>query len=261
MRYDIPPAFKKKVLIAGGGVGGMQAALTCASRGHDVILCEKSSRLGGVLRCESDVSFKKNLEYYLDQQEAAVLKAGIDLRLNTEVTPEYAAGLNPDVIIASLGAVAAKPRIPGIDGENVMSAQEAYVDSGRVGADVLILGAGLVGVELGLYLISKGRNVKIVEMLDHISDGGNFLHILGLNAEIRKRGLEISFNTAAKEITMNGVVCVSEGAEKVFRADTVIYAVGQSPARDAAIALGSCAPEFHMLGDCVSPRNITSATS
>ena len=261
MRYDIPPAFRKKVLIAGGGVGGMQAALTCASRGHDVILCEKSSRLGGVLRCESDVSFKKNLEYYLDQQEAAVLKAGIDLRLNTEVTPEYAAGLNPDVIIASLGAVAAKPRIPGIDGENVMSAQEAYVDSGRVGADVLILGAGLVGVELGLYLISKGRNVKIVEMLDHISDGGNFLHILGLNAEIRKRGLEISFNTAAKEITMNGVVCVSEGAEKVFRADTVIYAVGQSPARDAAIALGSCAPEFHMLGDCVSPRNITSATS
>ena len=261
MKYEIPPAIRKKVLIAGGGVGGMQAALTCANRGHQVILCEKSPRLGGVLRCEGDVSFKKNLEYYLDQQEAAVKRADIDLRLGTEVTPEYAARLDPDVVIAALGAAPLKPRIPGIDGGNVLAAQEAYTALDKVGQNAVILGAGLVGVELGLHLISKGRNVKIVEMLGEISDGGNFLHIPGLKAEIKKRGLDIDFNTKAKEITPSGVVCESNGVEKVYNADTVIYAVGQSPSRDAAIALGAHAPEFYMIGDCVSSRNITDATS
>ena len=261
MRYEIPPAYKKKVLVVGGGIGGMQAALTCASRGHNVILCEKSSRLGGVLRCEEDVSFKKKLEYYLNQQERAIKKAGIDLRLDTEVTPEYASQLDVDVIIASLGALPLKPGIPGIDGTNVLAAQEAYMSPEKVGENVVILGAGLVGVELGLHLLSKGRNVKIVEMLDHISDGGNFLHIPGLNVEIKKRGLEIDFNTKAKEITPTGVICESGGTEITYAADTVVYAVGQTPLREEAIALGNCAPEFYMLGDCLSPRNITDATS
>ena len=261
MRYDIPPAASKKVLIAGGGVGGMQAALTCVSRGHEVILCEKTDRLGGVLRCEEDVAFKSKLDYYLNQQEAAVKKAGIDLRLNTEVTAQYAQDLAADVIIAALGAAPLKPPIPGIDGKNVMSAQDAYTSTDKIGKNVVILGAGLVGVELGLHLLSKGFNVKIVEMLDHISDGGNFLHIVGLNVEIAKRGLEIAFKTKATAIGPTGVVCETESGEVTFKADTVVYAVGQTPIREAAIALGKYAPEFHMLGDCVSPRNITEATS
>ena len=261
MRYDIPPAVKKKVLVVGGGVGGMQAALTCAARGHDVILCEKSPRLGGVLRCEEGVAFKKALGGYLDQQEAALKKSSVELRLNTEVTPAYAANAAPDVIIAALGAAPVKPDIPGVSDTRVVSAQDAYADPGQVGKNVVILGAGLVGVELGLYLLSIGRSVKIVEMLDHISDGGNFLHILGLKNEIKRRGLDIIFNAMAKEINKTGVVCVTADKEQVLAADSVIYAVGQRPLRGEADALRFCAPAFHMLGDCVSPRNITDATS
>ena len=261
MRYDIPPVVKKKVLIAGGGVGGMQAALTCALRGHSVILCEKKPRLGGVLRCEVDVNFKERLGYYLDQQEAAVRKAGIDLRLNTEVTPKLAAELSPDVIIAALGAAPLKPEITGIDGENVMSAQEAYTAIDKIGQKVVILGAGLVGVELGIHLKGKNKDVTIIEVLDHISDGGNFLHILGVENEMRRLGLEVSFNTNAKKITHSCVVCERAGEEKSYTCDTIIYAVGQKPVRDEAIALGAFAPEFHMLGDCISPRNLVGATS
>jgi len=261
VRFDLPPAVKKKVLIAGGGVGGMQAALTCAARGHEVILCEKSPKLGGVLRCEKDVSFKKNLDSYLDMQEEAIKKTSVELRLSTEVTPEYAEALAPDVIIAALGAKPTLPCIPGIDYGHVMVAQDAYATQENVGQKVVILGAGLVGVELGLHLLGKGRNVKVVEMQDHISDGGNILHILGLKNEIKKRGLVIEFNTMAKEITHAGVVCETDGKEKIFEADTVICAVGQTPLRGEAMLLGFCAPEFHMLGDCVSSRNITDATS
>ncbi|UWG98939.1 FAD-dependent oxidoreductase [Dehalobacter sp. DCM] len=261
LKYAIPTAIKKKVLVVGGGVGGMQAALTCSARGHEVILCEKSSRLGGVLRCEEEVTFKQPLDYYLNQQAKAVVDSNIDLRLNTEVTSDYAQALNADVIIAAVGAQPVKPRIPGIDGANVLSAQDAYTAIDKIGQQVVILGAGLVGIELGLHLISKGKKVHIVEMLDHISDGGNFLHILGLKVEMAKRGLEVSFKTKAKEIKADGVVCETADGEKVFAADTVIYAVGQKPLREEAIALNSCAPEFYQIGDCVAPRNITSATA
>jgi len=257
MKYDIPARTGKKVLVVGGGVGGMQAALDCHRRGHDVILCEKSHRLGGVLRCEDGVDFKKNLTHYLDYQEDAVKSSGIDLRLGVEVTPEYAAEIEADVIIAALGTTPKKPPIPGIDGTNVMAAQDAYTTLDKVGQKVVIIGAGLVGTELGLHLTGKGRKVTVVEALDHISDGGNYLHIIGLNVEIRERGLEIRFSTNVKEITMSGVVC----DDGLIEADTVINATGQSPQREQAIALGSCAPEFHMIGDCVEARSIKAATS
>ena len=124
--YDIVPEAKekKKVLIAGGGIAGMQAAITAAERGHEVILCEKTDRLGGVLRCEEKVPFKKHLHEYLEYQARKVSEADIDVRMNTEVTPEYAESVGADVVIAALGAEESISPIPGIDGPNVISAQE-----------------------------------------------------------------------------------------------------------------------------------------
>ncbi|MFZ7131680.1 MAG: FAD-dependent oxidoreductase [Eubacteriales bacterium] len=261
MKYEIPAAKSKNVLVVGGGVGGMQAALSCADRGHKVVLCEKSDRLGGVLRCEEEVDFKKPLEYYLNQQSKAIEDSNIDLRLNTKVTLDYAEEIKPDVIIAALGAQPVKPPIIGIDGDNVISAQDAYIDVDKVKDIVVILGAGLVGIELGLHLINNGKKVHIIEMMNHIKDGGNFLHILGLKTEMLKRGLEISFNMRAIEINDKGIVCQGENGDNTFEADTVIYAVGQKPLREEAIELNFCAPEFYQIGDCVLPRNITSATS
>ena len=97
--------------------------------------------------------------------------------------------------------------------------------------------------------------------MDHISDGGNFIHVMGLKVEINKRGLEIAFNTKAKEIKADQVICDTPAGEFVISADTVIYAVGQRPLREEAIAMNFCAPEFYLIGDCITPRNITSATT
>jgi pyruvate/2-oxoglutarate dehydrogenase complex dihydrolipoamide dehydrogenase (E3) component len=262
MKYDIPKAvIKKKVLIAGGGIAGMQAALTCRERGHEVILCEKSGRLGGTLRCEEKVPFKKNLDLYLNSQEKAIVKAGIDLRLNTEVTPQYAEDINADVIISALGARPVKPRIPGIDGSNVLPAEDAYIHPEQTGEKVAILGGGLVGIELGLYLAMLGKKVTIIEMLGSISDGGNFLHVLGLKTEIKRYHIDLNLNTKALEITDKGVLCETADGQKLFEADTVIYAVGQRPLQEEASSLRFCAPEFYQIGDCVVPLNITNATS
>jgi len=260
-RYALPVKKKKTVLVAGGGIGGMQVALTLAERGHSVILCEKSGRLGGALLCEEKVPFKKKLEGYIEHQVRAIKKAAVDVRLNTAVTKELAESLAPDVIVAALGAVPIVPNIKGIDGPNVLGAEDAYVHPERVGQSVAILGGGLVGIELGIYLAQLGRAVTIIEMMDSLNDGGNFLHMIALRGQIAKHNIGVHLNTKAMEITSDGVVGRGPDGEKLFKADTVIYAVGQKPLSDEAAALGSCAPEFYMIGDCRVPRNIAAATS
>lgn len=262
-KFAEKPKDKKKVLIAGGGIGGMQAALTAAENGHKVILCEKSNRLGGVLRCEEKVPFKKHLEEYLDLQEKMISRAAVDVRLNTEVTPELARSLKPDVIIAALGSRPVKPNIKGIDRDNVFGAEEVYINPELAGKKVVILGGGLVGTELAVYLAKNGREVTIIEMLDSLNSGGNFLHGLALDVQIRELGIKTALSTKAVEINERGVTGQgAEGAgEELFEADTVIYAVGQKALSDEAVELSGCAPEFHMIGDCLKPSNIQQATS
>lgn len=260
-KMALPAAHKKKVLIAGGGIAGMQAALTCAQRGHEVILCEKSGRLGGAILCEEKVPFKARLGEYIEFQKRQVEKAGVEIRLNTPVTEELAAKIRPDAIIAAFGAVPVKPAIPGIDRENVFSAEDVYVNTDKVKENAVILGAGLVGVELGIYLAMNGRKVTIVEMLDHINHGGNMLQVKALDVEIAKYGINLQLSAKAEEITADGVRCSTADGEKVFAADTVLYAVGQKPLYEEAAALRYCAPEFYQIGDCIGPKNIMSATA
>ena len=261
--YGFPPVKQtKKVLVVGGGVAGMEAALDASDRGHEVILCEKGKELGGVIRCERNVDFKHKLDRYLDQQQRRCFEdPNIDVRLNTEVTPEMAEAMDVDVIIAALGAEQMIPPIPGIDGDNVMNAVDAYNAASELGQKVVIMGAGLVGVELGLHLRKLGKDVVNVEMLDHMSDGGNFLHMSGVRVAIAKRGLEVNFKNKVKEVKPDGVLCETEDGEKFYEADSVIVAMGMRPHRAEAIALAPCAPEFYAIGDCEAVANIEKATT
>jgi 2,4-dienoyl-CoA reductase-like NADH-dependent reductase (Old Yellow Enzyme family)/thioredoxin reductase len=282
--FDTPPRKRKKVLIAGGGIGGMQAAITAAERGHQVILCEKSDSLGGVLRCEKNVPFKQKLDGYLNLQRHRI--AGLEnvqVRLNTPVTPALARQIGPDVIIAAMGSQPVRPPVPGIDGGNVIGAQEAYVNTEKVGQNAVIMGGGLVGVELGIYLAGLGRNVTVVEMAGGIAGGqdpadvgesaasrinslnifhgDNIVHTIALNMQIDAMdNLNVLLKTRAVEITPEGMVVENAAGRQLLRADTVIYAAGQRPLKEESLALNDCAPEFYAIGDCVTPKNIFAAT-
>jgi 2,4-dienoyl-CoA reductase-like NADH-dependent reductase (Old Yellow Enzyme family)/thioredoxin reductase len=278
--FDVPPREKKTVLVAGGGIGGMQAALTLSQRGHRVILCEKGPRLGGVLRCEASIPFKKPLENYLDLQERRIGKSGIEVRLNTAVTPELAKALRPDVIIAAMGARPVKPPVKNIDAPNVVGAEEVYYDPEKAGHKCVILGGGLVGLELGVFLAGyRGREVDVIEMLpttlasdksggtsermDNVGMAAGEALVQGVALNVKMKELPnmaVHTSTRAVEVTETGLRVAGPEGEYEIAADTVIYAAGQRPLREDALALRDCAKEFYMLGDCVTPKNIVAAT-
>jgi len=254
------PAIKKRVLIAGGGIGGMQAALSASARGHEVILCEKSNRLGGALNCESGVPFKKNLTKYLERQAKAIEKSNISVHLNTPVAPQTAEKFAPDVIIAALGSRPVVPDVEGIGADNVFCAEEIYYDPSKAGANTAILGGGLVGMELGIHLAMMGRKVSIIELLPELTYGSNHLHAIAVDLELKRLGIDIYLGTKALGISKEGVLTEGQNGRKLIKADTVIYAVGQKPFREEADSLRFCAPVFYQIGDCLIPRTITEAT-
>lgn len=279
-QFDIPARHKKTVLIAGGGIGGMQAALTACERGHHVILCEKTNQLGGVLLCEKAIPFKDKLDNYLSLQERLVSRASIDVRLNTEVTPELAESLNPDVIIAAMGSRPIVPSVPGIDRENVFGAEDAYYSPEKIGHKAVIMGGGLVGLELGVHLAQTGHDITVIEMLpktiaspDDMATSERFfgfggmvagdplVHGIAIRVLLKTLpNMRIMTSTKALEIKERGIVVEGPDGVVTLDADSIIYAVGQRPLREEAQALSASAPEFYPIGDCVTPRNIFSAT-
>ena len=257
----MPPVREtKKVLVVGGGVGGMQAAITAARRGHKVILCEKGPKLGGVLLCEDKVPFKTHLKEYLERQAMLCERAGVEIRLNTTVTPEYAIAQKADVLIAALGARPVKPPVEGIDGPGVFAAEEVYVNPAKAGKRVVVLGAGLVGIEIAIFLADMGRQVTLVEIMDRPNLENAAMHAMAVMKEMRLKNIPMRLRTKATKIRPDGVEIEGPEGKGFLEADTVIYAAGMRAQRDAAIALSQCAPEFIMLGDCQTPKNIIAAT-
>ncbi len=251
----------KTVLVAGGGIGGMETAIEAAKKGHRVILCEKSGELGGALKCEKNVPFKKKIRAYIEYQIKELEKSGADIRLNTSVTPELADSISPDVIVAALGAVPYMPEIPGIHGKNVFTAEDIYRDPAKAGGTVTVLGGGLVGTELAIYLAGLNKKVTIIERLPALNSGGNILHQFALDREIALRGIELCLGSEVREILSDGVIIEAGEIRRKISAETVVCALGQAPLKEEAWALRFCAPEFHVIGDCLVPKNIMQATA
>jgi 2,4-dienoyl-CoA reductase-like NADH-dependent reductase (Old Yellow Enzyme family)/thioredoxin reductase len=249
---------KRRVLVVGGGIGGMEAAITCAKLGHDVLLCEKTSRLGGVILCEEAVPFKRHLADYLELQKNTLHSLNVEVRLNCEVTPEYIEKLAPDAVIASIGAKHVVPAIEGVDGANVLAVEEAFKNPSLTGRRVVIVGAGPSGAELGVWLTMLGRQVELVELCPRMPGPG--VQGMVTRLELQDRGVQIRFSTSAKKITAEGAVCAGPEGDVFLPADTVVIAAGVTPLTDEVFALSAVSPVFHMVGDCVGGKSIKNAT-
>jgi 2,4-dienoyl-CoA reductase-like NADH-dependent reductase (Old Yellow Enzyme family)/thioredoxin reductase len=254
------PVKKQTVLVAGGGVGGMQAAITCARQGHKVILCEKNDELGGVLLCERNVPFKKHLAEYIELQKRLISRLGVEVRLGCEVTNELIEAVAPDAVIASLGSKPLIPDIEGIDADNVYTASEIYADPDKAKGKILIIGGGLAGAELAVYLDILGKKSEIVEMGPAIH-GSPYGQGPVVKLKLKALSIPVHFNTKAVRITKEGVACHGPNGEVFFRADTVVNAAGVVPLTDKMMKLSASSPLFYAVGDCDGkPGGIKHAT-
>jgi NADPH-dependent 2,4-dienoyl-CoA reductase/sulfur reductase-like enzyme len=253
---------KKRVLVVGGGVAGLQAAITAYDRGHEVILCEQSDKLGGVMYyADMDID-KPDLHAFKDTMIAEVSKRGIDIRLNTEVTPALLAEIAPEHLLLATGAQPMTAPIPGI--ENAVQSLEVYKQTYTPGKRVVIVGGGLIGTEEGLFLAKTGHEVTVVEMLPRVANEAYGMYREALASELEKEGLTLYENTKCLEIGADFVrVLLPTGEEKTLAADTVLHALGMKsvPTDELTAAAEAAGIPVTLLGDAVKAAKIDQATS
>ena len=254
-----PAAVSKKVLVAGGGPGGLYAALTAARRGHQVILCEKESELGGILKSEQAISFKYEMYQLTGTYEKLARDAGVEIRLNTEVTKEYAEKENADALIIAVGSTPLVPPIPGLDGDNVVVVNNYYKEKEKVGDNVVVMGGGLAGCECAVHLGQEGKKVSIIEMRDALAPDANVRHRPLLLKEIDKY-VDVHTGYKAVKVTEQGVVCEdADGNEVLVEGSSVICALGQRSRTDVVNELQDAAPFVRVIGDAAKVSTITNA--
>ena len=252
-REPVPaPVRRKKVLIAGGGPAGMEAAITLMSRGHDVTLAEKSGKLGGNLHPAGAAFFKEDIRKFCRTLNMRLERSGAKVLLNTEVTPEFVRSFDPDTLIVAIGSNELRPPIKGMDLPNVIMAIDAELHPEKLGKRVAIMGGGLVGGEAAIGFNHEGHEVSIIEMKPAVAMEVNSFYRGGLMPQIEKAAVSY-VNTKVLEIVPEGVKVEKDGKEFVIEADSVVCALGFRAPYAAVDALCDEVDESYVIGDC---RNV-----
>jgi NADPH-dependent 2,4-dienoyl-CoA reductase/sulfur reductase-like enzyme len=260
--YPMPKAKKaKKVVVIGGGPGGMEAARVCALRGHEVVLFEKGPKVGGQLLLASVPPNKWRISEGVDYFTAQMQKPNIEVRLKEEANAETVQQLNPDAVIVAAGMKPIFPNIPGLNTARPVLASDVLSGSCEVGENVAIIGGGIVGCETAEFLADKGRKVTVIEMLPRMA-----MNMLPITRPIllinlsRAKGVVLLAGVQCEQASETGLVITDKKGEKqIIPADTIVIAVGGKPDTGIYDALKGKVPEIFLVGDAVAPRRIIDA--
>ncbi|MGM9647860.1 MAG: FAD-dependent oxidoreductase [Eubacteriales bacterium] len=251
-KHYIAPAKKKKnVAVIGGGIGGMEAALVLAKRGHKVALYEKTGELGGVFIAAAAPSFKEKDRALIAWYKRELTKyPAIEVRLNTEVTDVKS--LNADEVIVATGSVANRIPVPGAD--KAIQAVDFLLGRAPVGENVVVIGGGLTGCEIAYELYLQGKKPTIVEMQDDLitTPGICLANTSFLRDFFKANEVPVYLETGVKEIK-DGVVTIADKEGKITEipADCVILSVGYKPA-----PLAKKGGKVHIIGDADKVGNL-----
>ena len=258
-KLRIPPAERqKKVAVIGGGVAGMEAALSCERRGHTVVLYEKTDRLGGQALLSDPMWFKKEMKLFHEYLERQIKKRpAITVVYNTEATPEIIDENDFDAVIVAVGAEQIVPRIPGV--EKAKMSFDVFGHEDTVGKKVVIIGGGAIGVELGIHLNGLGHECTVVEMGEFIAAKAQLTERTAYLNAIKKYNVKTMVNARCTEITDKGATVETPEGTQLLEADTVIIAVGTKPLVAERDKFIDTAFDVINVGDCVEASSIVHA--
>ena len=249
----------RKVLVAGAGPGGLEAARTAALRGHKVILYEQEGYLGGQVKLAAIPPSKAAYQEVAHSRIKAIREMGVHIQCGQALTTDMIREIKPDVLIIATGSESAIPNIPGINSKKVMSARKALI-SEDVGPCVLVIGGGLVGCETADYLAGKDMSVTIVEMLKHTARDIGPAARFFLRQRLKEKQVLILTQSAVKSIDDDfAIVDTPGGEQRLGPFDTIVMATGAISNSLLADRARGIVPEVHVIGDACKPGKILAA--
>ena len=252
----------RRVLVIGGGPGGMEAARVAALRGHGVTLWEKEFKLGGQLIPAAIAPHKDRIGAFTAYLEAQLKKLGVRIELGKEATADAVEEFQPEAVVVAMGARPLVPQIPGLGKARAVQAVDVLEGRADVGSRVVVIGGELVGCETAEFLAEKGRKVTIMRRGSEIaSKVGPSLRAFFLE-RLEAKGVTLLTGVKYEEASSAGlVVTTAEGERKTFGASAIVLAAGAIADRRLYEEISGKLPEVYAVGDCVEPRKIRDAVA
>lgn len=257
----VVPCKSQKVVVIGGGVGGMETARMSAVRGAQVVLMEKDDHLGGTALDMATAHWKTRYHEYVKWAERQLEKLGVRVILNAEVTADTPELNDADRIFAATGSIPAMPDIQGINRANVKYVLDVHRDMSLAkGEEIVVIGGGLSGSDLALELAEKGKKVTIIEAGSQIGKGSFGMNIMSLMKKLAENNVTTYPNTVATKITETGIEAMCGEDKLTLSADTVVCAPGITPDNSLGIRLMQKYPGIvQLVGDARNGSNVFDA--
>ncbi len=253
----------KSVLIAGGGVAGLEAAMILKRRGHNPILCEASDSLGGQFVLAGAAPRKEEMKEAAISMGEQAIKEGVEVKLKTPITPELINEIRPDEVIIAIGAAPMSLNIPGGDLPKVSNSHDVLSGKAEAKGKVVVVGGGLVGLEVAEYLHGKTDEITVVEMLDKVAKDIGPLRNICIMENLYVSGIKTITNAKCIEIKENAVIIDRMGNLEEIACDSVIISIG-AKARNFDSISSYCKEHgipCHVIGDAVRARRALNAVA
>ncbi|MCX5858634.1 MAG: FAD-dependent oxidoreductase [Proteobacteria bacterium] len=255
-----PTGDPKRVVVIGGGPSGCEAACTAALRGHQVWLFEKEKELGGALRYARMMPGRQDwgylTQFYVNETERAKVKVSLGKPFEVSTLNE----ILPQIVILATGAKLFIPRVPGIDGPNVVPYDAVLKGEAKVGNRVVVMGAGETGLEMADYLAEQGKKVTVVEMRGVLAPRMVFYCRQFLFERLEQHQVETLTDTTIKEIRPGQVRILKYGQEDtILEMDNLVLCTGVVPNNGLIDRLRMLVNDLHIVGDAVYPRGVAEA--